>query len=127
MRKTSALPGIGLCLIIPIIETMPYWIDTRAITNSFKAKKTLTKDTAPVDVDAVSFSKVVDPQKSALDVADYNSAIICASQTALRDVIGKTMLSDMSNGRAGSRASAEPKPNEPKPNEGSLSCARSFA
>ncbi len=101
MRKTSALPGIGLCLMTPIIETMPYWIDTRAITNSFKAKKLSRKTQRPVDVDAVSFSKVVDPQKSALDVADYNSDVIWASQTALRDVIGKTMLSDVSNGRAG--------------------------
>ena len=85
--------------IIPIIETVPYWIDTRVITSSFKAEKTLTKDTVPVDVDAVLFWKVVDPKKAALDVADYSSAISWASQTALRDVIGKTMLSDMLEGR----------------------------
>ena len=66
---------------------------------SFKAEKTLTKDTVPVDVDAVLFWKVVDPKKAALDVADYQSAISWASQTALRDVIGKTMLSDMLEGR----------------------------
>jgi regulator of protease activity HflC (stomatin/prohibitin superfamily) len=66
---------------------------------AFKAEKTLTKDTVPVDVDAVLFWKVVDPKKAALDVADYRSAISWASQTALRDVIGKTMLSDMLEGR----------------------------
>ncbi len=71
----------------------------RVITASFKAEKTLTKDTVPVDVDAVLFWKVLDPQKAALDVADYRSAISWASQTALRDVIGKTMLSDMLEGR----------------------------
>jgi regulator of protease activity HflC (stomatin/prohibitin superfamily) len=69
------------------------------ITSSFKAEKTLTKDTVPVDVDAVLFWKVVDPKKASLDVADYKSAINWASQTALRDVIGKTMLSDMLEGR----------------------------
>ncbi len=94
-----ALKGPGLFFIIPIIDTIPYWIDMRVITASFKAEKTLTKDTVPVDVDAVLFWKVLDPQKAALDVADYRSAIQWASQTALRDVIGKTMLSDMLEGR----------------------------
>ncbi len=94
-----ALQGPGLFCIIPIIDAIPYWIDTRVITTSFTAEKTLTKDTVPVDVDAVLFWKVLDPQKAALSVADYRSAIAWASQTALRDVIGKTMLSDMLEGR----------------------------
>ncbi len=97
--KFRSLEGPGLFLIIPLIETIPYWIDVRVLTSSFKAEKTLTKDTVPVDVDAVLFWKIVDPQKAALDVADYQSAISWASQTALRDVIGKTMLSDMLEGR----------------------------
>ena len=95
----QSLRGPGLFLIVPILDTIPYWIDTRVITTSFKAEKTLTKDTVPVDVDAVLFWKVLDPQKAALEVADYLSAISWASQTALRDVIGKTMLSDMLEGR----------------------------
>jgi regulator of protease activity HflC (stomatin/prohibitin superfamily) len=95
LGKFRALEGPGLFLIIPLIDTIPYWIDTRVLTSSFKAEKTLTKDTVPVDVDAVLFWKIVDPKKAALDVADYQSAISWASQTALRDVIGKTMLSDM--------------------------------
>ena len=94
-----SLKGPGLFFIIPVIDAIPYWIDTRVITTGFKAEKTLTKDTVPVDVDAVLFWKVVDPKKAALDVADYQSAIGWASQTALRDVIGKTMLSDMLEGR----------------------------
>jgi regulator of protease activity HflC (stomatin/prohibitin superfamily) len=94
-----SLRGPGLFFIIPVIDTIPYWIDTRVITSSFTAEKTLTKDTVPVDVDAVLFWKVLDPKKAALDVADYKSAISWASQTALRDVIGKTMLSDMLEGR----------------------------
>jgi regulator of protease activity HflC (stomatin/prohibitin superfamily) len=99
LGKFRALRGPGLFFIIPIIDSIPYWIDTRVLTSSFKAEKTLTKDTVPVDVDAVLFWKVVDPKKAALDVADYQSAISWASQTALRDVIGKTMLSDMLEGR----------------------------
>jgi regulator of protease activity HflC (stomatin/prohibitin superfamily) len=95
----QSLRGPGLFLIIPILDTIPYWIDTRVIATSFKAEKTLTKDTVPVDVDAVLFWKVLDSKKAALEVADYIGAIGWASQTALRDVIGKTMLSDMLEGR----------------------------
>jgi hypothetical protein len=99
LGKFTALKGPGLFFIVPIIDSIAYWIDTRVITMSFKAEKTLTKDTVPVDVDAVLFWKVVDPQKAALDVADYQTAIGWACQTALRDVIGKTMLANMLEGR----------------------------
>ena len=99
LGKFHALKGPGLFFLIPVVDSIPYWIDIRVITTGFKAEKTLTKDTVPVDVDAVLFWKVVDPKKAALDVADYQSAIGWASQTALRDVIGKTMLSDMLEGR----------------------------
>src|SRR4030043_1752045 len=99
LGRFHSLKGPGLFFIIPIIDNIPYWIDIRVITTSFTAEKTLTKDTVPVNVDAVLFWKVVDPKKAALDVVDYSSAIRWASQTALRDVIGKTMLSDMLEGR----------------------------
>ena len=99
LGKFQALRGPGLFLIIPFIDAIVYWIDTRVLTTSFKAEKTLTKDTVPVDVVAVLFWKVLDPEKAALNVADYQSAINWASQTALRDVIGKTLLSDMLEGR----------------------------
>ncbi len=84
---------------MPVAEKIAYWIDNRVITTSFKAEKTLTKDTVPVDVEAVLFWKVLDPQKAALEVEDYRSAISWASQTALREVIGKSYLSDMLEGR----------------------------
>jgi regulator of protease activity HflC (stomatin/prohibitin superfamily) len=99
LGKFRALRGPGLFFIIPVIDAIPYWIDTRVLTSSFKAEKTLTKDTVPVDVDAVLFWKIVDPEKAALAVADYQAAIGWASQTALRDVIGKTVLSEMLEGR----------------------------
>ncbi|MGC2201063.1 MAG: slipin family protein [Stellaceae bacterium] len=99
LGRFLSMKGPGIFFIIPIIDTVPYWIDIRVITSSFKAERTLTKDTVPVDVDAVLFWKVLDPEKAALDVADYQTAINWAAQTALRDVIGKTMLSDMLEGR----------------------------
>jgi regulator of protease activity HflC (stomatin/prohibitin superfamily) len=99
LGRFRSLEGPGVFFIIPIIETVPYWIDIRVITSTFKAEKTLTRDTVPVDVDAVLFWKVVDPKKAALDVADYGGAINWAAQTALRDVIGKTVLADMLEGR----------------------------
>jgi hypothetical protein len=99
LGKFRALRGPGLFGIIPIIDTVPYWVDTRVIPTSFKAEKTLTKDTVPVDVDAILFWQVVDVKKATLNVAEYLSAISWASQTALRDVIGKTLLADMLEGR----------------------------
>jgi regulator of protease activity HflC (stomatin/prohibitin superfamily) len=99
LGKFQSLRGPGLFLIIPIIDTVAYWIDIRVITTSFTAEKTLTKDTVPVDVDAVLFWRVLDAKKAALEIAEYRNAINWASQTALRDVIGKTMLSEMLEGR----------------------------
>jgi regulator of protease activity HflC (stomatin/prohibitin superfamily) len=99
LGRFRTLKGPGLFGIIPVIENIPYWIDIRVITSSFKAEKTLTRDTVPVDVDAVLFWRVVDPQKAALAVADYQSAISWAAQTALRDIIGKTQLADLLEGR----------------------------
>lgn len=99
LGKFQSLRGPGLFYIIPIIDTVAYWIDNRVITTSFTAEKTLTKDTVPVDVDAVLFWKVLDAKKAALEIAEYRNAINWASQTALRDVIGKTMLSEMLEGR----------------------------
>jgi regulator of protease activity HflC (stomatin/prohibitin superfamily) len=99
LGRFRSLRGPGLFAIVPVIDTIPYCIDVRVITSSFKAEKTLTRDTVPVDVDAVLFWKVIDAEKAALAVADYASAISWAAQTALRDVIGKTPLADMLEGR----------------------------
>ena len=93
------LKGPGPFLIIPIIDRVAYWIDLRIITTTFMAEKTLTKDTVPVDVEAVLFWKVVNSEKAALAVENYKTAISWASQTALREVIGKSMLADMLENR----------------------------
>ncbi len=99
LGRFQSLRGPGLFFIIPILDTVAYWIDNRVITTAFTAEKTLTKDTVPVDVDAVLFWRVLDAKKAALEIAEYRNAINWASQTALRDVIGKTMLSEMLEGR----------------------------
>jgi regulator of protease activity HflC (stomatin/prohibitin superfamily) len=99
LGRFHSLSGPGLFFIIPIVDTVAYWIDIRVITTSFTAEMTLTKDTVPVDVNAVLFWKVLDAKKAALEIAEYRNAINWASQTALRDVIGKTMLSEMLEGR----------------------------
>jgi regulator of protease activity HflC (stomatin/prohibitin superfamily) len=99
LGEFRSLEGPGLFFIVPILETVPFRIDVRVITSTFRAEQTMTRDTVPVDVDAVLFWKVVDPKTAALDVADYASAINWAAQTALRDVIGKTLLADMLEGR----------------------------
>lgn len=97
--KFQRLQGPGLFAIIPSVDTIPYWIDMRTITTPFTAEETLTKDSVPVDVDAVLFWRVVDAAKAALEVQDYRQAIAWGSQTALRDVIGESDLSDMLIGR----------------------------
>src|SRR3990167_2965856 len=99
LGKFHRLKGPGLFVVLPFIDTVPYWIDLRTITTPFTAEQTLTKDSIPVDVDAVLFWRVVDPIKAALEVEDYRQAISWASQTALRDVIGKSDLSEMLLGR----------------------------
>jgi len=100
LGKYFGLNGPGPFLIIPIIDRVAYWIDLRIITTTFTAEKTLTKDTVPVDVEAVLFWKVVNSEKAALAVENYKTAITWASQTALREVIGKSMLADMLENRA---------------------------
>ena len=93
------LRGPGLFWVIPFIETVSSWIDQRVITTNFKAEETLTSDTVPVNVDAVLFWMVYDPEKAALEVQDYARAVSWAAQTALRDIIGRTSLSDLLRGR----------------------------
>jgi len=100
LGKFHGLKGAGTFWIIPIIDAVTSWIDHRVIVTSFSAEKTLTKDTVPVDVDAVLFWVVWDAEKAALEVKDYQSAISWSAQTALRDIIGRMMLADILVGRS---------------------------
>ena len=100
LGKFHALRGPGMFWIIPIVDATPVWIDHRVMVTPFNAEKTLTKDTVPVDVDAVLFWVIWDAEKAALEVADYRAAISWAAQTALREVIGQMSLADILVGRA---------------------------
>jgi regulator of protease activity HflC (stomatin/prohibitin superfamily) len=84
---------------VPFVDHVSTWIDQRTITTSFAAEQTLTSDTVPVNVDAVLFWMVHDAQKAALEVQDYAQAVSWAAQTALRDIIGRTTLTDLLRGR----------------------------
>jgi regulator of protease activity HflC (stomatin/prohibitin superfamily) len=100
LGRYLGLRGPGLFWIWPIIDSTPAWIDHRVMVSPFNAEKTLTKDTVPVDVDAVLFWVVWDAEKAALEVANYGAAITWASQTALREIIGQMTLADILVGRA---------------------------
>ncbi len=99
LGKFRGLKGPGLFWIIPIIDTISSWVDHRVMVTPFTAERTLTKDTVPVDVDAVLFWVVWDAEKAALEVEDYRSAISWAAQTALREIIGKMELAEILTGR----------------------------
>jgi regulator of protease activity HflC (stomatin/prohibitin superfamily) len=100
LGKFHGLRGPGVFWIIPIVDSIPSWIDHRVMVTPFSAEKTLTKDTVPVDVDAVLFWVVWDAEKASLEVKDYQTAIAWAAQTALRDIIGRMMLADILVGRS---------------------------
>jgi regulator of protease activity HflC (stomatin/prohibitin superfamily) len=99
LGRFVGLRGPGLFWIAPLIDTVSTYIDQRTITTSFAAEQTLTSDTVPVNVDAVLFWMVHDAQKAALEVQEYSQAVSWAAQTALRDIIGRTALTDLLRGR----------------------------
>ena len=99
LGKYVGLRGPGLFWIIPFVDSISTWVDQRVITTSFAAEETLTSDTVPVNVDAVLFWMVYDPEKAALEVQNYPQAVSWAAQTALRDIIGRTSLTDLLRGR----------------------------
>lgn len=93
MGKFKGLKGPGPFMIIPILDSVSTYIDQRVRVSAFKAEQTLTKDTVPVNVDAVVYWTVWDVEKAALEVQEYQKAIEHIAQTGLRDTIGKHELS----------------------------------
>ncbi len=100
LGKFRGLRGPGMFWIVPVVDSIATWIDHRVMVTPFNAEKTLTKDTVPVDVDAVLFWMVWDAQKASLEVENYRQAIAWAAQTALREIIGQMTLADILVGRA---------------------------
>jgi regulator of protease activity HflC (stomatin/prohibitin superfamily) len=99
MGRFDGLRGPGLFWRIPFVDSVTAWVDQRVITSPFAAEETLTSDTVPVNVDAVLFWMVNDPERAALEVQNYPQAVSWAAQTALRDIIGRTSLADLLRGR----------------------------
>ncbi|HET7457486.1 MAG TPA: slipin family protein [Gemmatimonadaceae bacterium] len=99
MGRYRGLRGPGLFWIVPLVDSISAWVDQRVITTPFAAEETLTSDTVPVNVDAVLFWMANDPERAALEVQNYAQAVSWAAQTGLRDIIGRTSLSDLLRGR----------------------------
>src|SRR5919106_3228956 len=99
LGRFAGLRGPGLFWVVPFMDRVSAWIDQHTITTTFAAEQTLTADTVPVNVDAVLFWMVHDAEKAALEVQDYEQAISWAAKTALRDIIGRTTLTDLLRGR----------------------------
>jgi regulator of protease activity HflC (stomatin/prohibitin superfamily) len=93
--KLHSVKGPGLFILVPIIDQVAVWIDQRIRTDEFSAEQALTRDTVPVNVDAIVFWMVHDPERAALAIVDYNSAIQRVAQTSLRETIGSSMLSEL--------------------------------
>ena len=99
LGKYQGLKGPGLFFITPLVQSVSRVIDTRVISSTFNAEGTITADTVPVDVDAVLFWRVFNAERAVLEVQDYAQSVGWASQTALRDVIGRSTLADILSSR----------------------------
>src|SRR6202165_5385288 len=95
LGRYVGLRGPGMCHIIPVVETLTPYVDQRVRVASVSAESTLTRDTVPVNVDAIVFWMVWNAEKSILEVQDFSSAITLSAQTALRESIGRHELHQM--------------------------------
>ncbi len=99
LGKLQAVRGPGIFVIIPFIDDVSSWLDQRIQTTEFNAEQALSKDTVPVDVDAVVFWQIHDPERAALEITDYRSAISRVAQTSLREMVGSSLLSTLLSDR----------------------------
>jgi regulator of protease activity HflC (stomatin/prohibitin superfamily) len=95
LGRLQAIRGPGLFLLIPFIDQVSSWLDQRIQTTEFNAEQALSKDTVPVDVDAVVFWQIHDPERAALEITDYRQAISRVAQTSLREMVGSSLLSTL--------------------------------
>jgi regulator of protease activity HflC (stomatin/prohibitin superfamily) len=99
LGRYRGLRGPGYFAIVPILDRVAYIVDQRIRTAAFGAESCLTRDTVPVNVDAIAFWIVRDAERAALEVQDYDEAVILSAQTALRDAIGKHDLAELIQSR----------------------------
>jgi len=97
--KLQGIRGPGLFLIVPVVDSIVAIIDHRIQTTAFNAEQALTKDTVPVNVDAIIFWQVADARKAALEITNYREAIDRVAQTSLRETIGSSMLASLLSDR----------------------------
>lgn len=95
MGRLQAIRGPGVFLIVPIIDRVATWLDQRIQTTEFNAEQALSKDTVPVNIDAVVFWQIHDPERAALEITDYRSGIERVAQTSLREMVGASALSTL--------------------------------
>ena len=99
LGRLEKVAGPGLFFIIPVLDQVSTWLDQRIQTTEFNAEQALSKDTVPVDVDAVIFWQIHDPERAALEITDYRSAIERVAQTSLREMVGSSLLSTLLSDR----------------------------
>jgi regulator of protease activity HflC (stomatin/prohibitin superfamily) len=95
LGKLTAIRGPGLFAILPFIDNVASWLDQRIQTTEINAEKALSKDTVPVNIDAVVFWQIHDPQRAALEITNYRQAITQVAQTSLREMVGSSLLSTL--------------------------------
>jgi regulator of protease activity HflC (stomatin/prohibitin superfamily) len=95
LGRLQAIRGPGLFVIVPFIDDVASWLDQRIQTTEINAEKALSKDTVPVNIDAVVFWQIHDPQRAALEITDYRQAITQVAQTSLREIVGSSLLSTL--------------------------------
>ncbi|TAJ73488.1 MAG: slipin family protein [Phenylobacterium sp.] len=95
LGRLDRIAGPGLFLVIPVVDQVAYWIDQRIQTTEFNAQQALSKDTVPVNIDAVIFWQVHDTERAALEIQDYRRAIQQVAETSLREIVGSSMLATL--------------------------------
>jgi regulator of protease activity HflC (stomatin/prohibitin superfamily) len=95
LGKLSAIRGPGLFMIVPFVDEVASWLDQRIQTTEINAEKALSKDTVPVNIDAIVFWQIHDPERAALEISNYRQAITQVAQTSLREMVGSSLLSTL--------------------------------
>ena len=97
--RLKAVRGAGLFLIVPVVDRVAMWIDQRIQTTQINAEQALSRDTVPVNIDAIVFWQVRDAERAALEITDYRSAIERVAQTSLREMVGSSLLATLLSDR----------------------------
>ena len=95
LGRLVGIRGPGLFMIVPFIDQVAVWLDQRIQTTEINAEQALSKDTVPVNIDAVVFWQIHDPERTALEIIDYRQAITRVAQTSLREMVGSSLLSTL--------------------------------